>query len=1314
MPSTIAKGRIATNQSGHTAPGQPGISPGPPTPPAGPVPTPYPYMAKSNDLQRGGTNGKSLDVSGKALLVGACMKIVPPNNNPAMVIGIGDVVTTAKNMWGAVMTGEEDARAEGKKIAVTGSDVALNALMPEQQVVQVRTKFLNAVDFDAMMKDGSLYDWIKKNAKVFGDPVSATTGAVVDWDFDLALPGVAVLVWERRYTSAFRKKKTPLGKGGWTHAYHQWIGEDDGRLVWWTGEGRRITLPAIAPRGAAFLRREQIEVQADASGGYVVRDVTTGQAHVFAPLQPKGKPAMLREVRDAYGNRVELRYDDDERLVTVVDAARREVRLLHDAKGRIAALEVWAAAELRQRVDYGYTPDGELGEVKDAAGHVTRYEYDGKHRLTAKHLADGPTFRYAYDEEGDDCVRAWSDEGFHPVRFEHRPGERAVTVCGTPAPREIAYDERCEVLSEATPDGSWAQKVERDEDGLVTKRIDAAGEETIFELDERGHCVARTDAAGRTTKWEIQGDRAVKEIDPAGRVTIREYDGRGGLVRVELPSGAWVGLERDGFGRVVAAYFADGRFATYTYDEAHNLVKETDARGAVTAYEHDALGRLVARTDAEGTTVRIENDVLGRPITFSYADGTTERYAWDAQNRVLSIEDRRRKTWTLSWTGTRSIKKITDPDGKVWELEVDVMERLVGVTSPRAERYDLRYDRAGRIREEITFDGSLFSRHHDRSGRLSRVDLPGEAWLSYEYDAAGDVVEEDSPHGKRTFVWDATGRALEGVVHDYDRRVGVAFERDAAGRVIAEAQGARVIRFAYDKHGRLAERVLPGGQTTKYFYDLSGDLVALDHAGHKVAIQRDAFGREVRRHHYSGAIDVLRAFNRRARTMEQWVSARPDPARVTSGAAVSPARRRWTYDADGRPIDLLDARWGRTGYVYGSVDQLLAVEGRFGARYDHDPSGALIGAAGHTDEVIAPWRTREGNVLLRSATHEYAYDAARRRRKKIPLSGGAPTLYRWDARSRLREVHLPSGEKVCFWYDAFGRRTLKLIVPPTPPLSALGSDLPKPRAVEYLWHGFTLAAEIDSERGTRVFVHDPSTMFPILHVEDDHVFAYVTEPTGTPRELIDEAGKIAWAAAISPFGKVLETYRDPAARPASTPFRQLGHVADEETGLLCTLHRYFDPEVARWLSIDPLHLAAGGDLFGLTKSPTLAVDPFGLGEYDVQPYRDPNPGVERHEPLQNSWLKEQGFGGRRMNDLSLDNPTIGLSKSANGVQGQHAEVHATVNAELEKMGKRPGELPADDLIDLHAKAMKKAGIPQDKIDEVIAQAKKHAPKFVCS
>src|SRR3954470_22929658 len=102
-----------------------------------------------------------------------------------------------------------------------------------------------------------------------------------------------------------------------------------------------------------------------------------------------------------------------------------------------------------------------------------------------------------------------------------------------------------------------------------------------------------------------------------------------------------------------------------------------------------------------------------------------------------------------------------------------------------------------------------------------------------------------------------------------------------------------------------------------------------------------------------------------------------------------------------------------------------------------------------------------------------------------------------------------------------------------------------------------------------------------------------------PKELNDPAGMVAWAAAHSAWGKVVETYGNPLSelnrgRKVSSPFRLLGQYADEETGLCYTRFRYFDPEVGRWCSPDPIGIAGGPNLYAFDGSPTSRVDPLGL------------------------------------------------------------------------------------------------------------------------
>jgi RHS repeat-associated protein len=150
-----------------------------------------------------------------------------------------------------------------------------------------------------------------------------------------------------------------------------------------------------------------------------------------------------------------------------------------------------------------------------------------------------------------------------------------------------------------------------------------------------------------------------------------------------------------------------------------------------------------------------------------------------------------------------------------------------------------------------------------------------------------------------------------------------------------------------------------------------------------------------------------------------------------------------------------------------------------------------------------------------------------------------------------------------------------------------------------VWDGGALAADIDSERGVRCFVHEPGTLVPLFQQERGEVFTYVNDHLGMPKELIDLAGRVAWAAAHSAWGRVVETHADRSSelsrgRKVESPFRLLGQVADEETGLCWTRFRCFDPEVGRWCSPDPLGWVGGSNLFGFDGVPTADVDPLGL------------------------------------------------------------------------------------------------------------------------
>jgi RHS repeat-associated protein len=111
----------------------------------------------------------------------------------------------------------------------------------------------------------------------------------------------------------------------------------------------------------------------------------------------------------------------------------------------------------------------------------------------------------------------------------------------------------------------------------------------------------------------------------------------------------------------------------------------------------------------------------------------------------------------------------------------------------------------------------------------------------------------------------------------------------------------------------------------------------------------------------------------------------------------------------------------------------------------------------------------------------------------------------------------------------------------------------------------------------------------------DEIAFYQCDHLGTPQELTDCEGKVAWSAQYRAWGRAKEAISE-AARKAGmrNPIRFQGQYFDEETGLHYNRHRYYDPETARYLIQDPIGLNGGKNLYRYAPNPTGWMDPLGL------------------------------------------------------------------------------------------------------------------------
>ncbi|MEO7331233.1 MAG: RHS repeat-associated core domain-containing protein, partial [Minicystis sp.] len=885
----------------------------------------------------------------------------------------------------------------------------------------------------------------------------------------------------------------------------------------------------------------------------------------------QGGRAWLREIAEVSGQAITLEYDG-ERLARILDTAKRTIALTHDRNGHITRLDVFSPGPPGRApllsIAYVYGPDGELSRAVDPLGNTESYAYDEVRRLVRKTLPTELSIQYRYDPTTGRCVRSWGDGGLHAGDLDYDLDKGITRLTGTAEPLVFHWLPDGTVVRKSAPDGSLADEMAFDADGLLIEHRNADGDATRLTRDARGNLTAVESPAGGKIELRYEGDRVV-ERSVNGALTRYRHDGLGRLAQVTYPTGVGLSITYDALGRISTIHGPDGLRGGFTYDEQHNAVEERTPRGGVRRLQFDGLGRAIVFVDPVGNTVRRELDLLGRPLTLHLPDGGVIRFEYDALGRPVRRIDALGRVETTRYSGLKSASQIENPDGAVWSLTYDLGERLQQVKNPRGERFDLRYDRAGNLRELRSFDGRVLRAQHEKNGLLSHLELPDGAYRTLRHDTAGDLIAEETPHGNLKILRPSP-RIIEYHFADPAGPSLLVLENDEHGRVIAETQNGRTIRYEYDTRNRLTARLLPTGQVTRFTHDEEGNVSSLDHDGYRVDFERDLGGRLLRTRFATIGVESRRAVDPMSRLTREWVG-------TEQKALVD---RVYTYDRSGALVERNDLRWGPTRNRYDLNGMLLEQSTPRGSEcFSYDSGGSLTPAG-------ASWETLPGGLLVGTEQATYAHDAASRRTKKR-LRSGEETEYLWDCRGYLREARCPDGTRVLFAYDPFGRRTRKEVIPPLQ-MPAPDGPLPPPqqsRVIDYLWSGLCLAAEIDSERGVRVFVHQPGTMVPLLQQERGEIHAIISDHLGTPTELVGPKAEVVWSARHSAFGIITERFQPDGRSAVECPFRLLGQYHDAETALCYVRYRYFDPETARFLSPDPLELFGGRNLFAFNGSP---------------------------------------------------------------------------------------------------------------------------------
>ncbi|BEP61104.1 hypothetical protein GmRootV213_16580 [Variovorax sp. V213] len=967
------------------------------------------------------------------------------------------------------------------------------------------------------------------------------------------------------------------------------------------------------------------------------------------------------------GRSIGLRYDHviastGEQVLSDIVSKQGEVILAHvgtqpDAKtGLIRSLwELKDGQVVRQLAAYTHDAERDLVAAQDENGASWSYNYS--HHLVTRYTdRTGRGMNLEYNGTGADAkaVREWSDDGSFALSLEWDENIRLTYVTDALGGETWYYHDIEGYTYRIIHPDKLEEWFFRDDAKNVTRHVHTDGTTDDYTYDEDGNLQAHTRADGSRIHFEYDNQHRLTGIrDAEGGVWKRGYDAQGHLTEETDPLGHKTEYAYDKGGRPVRVTDAKGGTKLLSYTPGGLLASFTDCSGKTRRWEYDSRGRVIKAIDAAGQTTRYRYSPSGEGIVqrgggnspgrleeITSPDATREHFVHDAEGRLLAHIDALGRRRRYSYTRAGLVSGRTDAAGHSLSYQWDLLGRLTELQNENGSRYSFSYDPVGRLLQETGFDRKTTSyRYEEGTGRLVAVEEGARA-MQLRSDAMGRLVERTAGEETERFAFDGNGRMIEAA----NRNARLQWFYDPAGNLtrehhhyIANARTA-IWQHRYDELNQRVATIRPDGHTTQWLTYGSGHVHGLLLDGEDIlGFERDDLHREVLREQHNGLSQRLR-YDAGGRLLQQDIAqTRP------SAIEALQLRRSYSYDKAGHLIAIGDSRHGNFSYRYDAADRLVEANSRLGREvFAFDPAGNIASPAitGFAAEQATAHKLLD-NLLKEYAGTRYRYDEHGNLIERT--RNGRKTAFAWDGFGRMTGATVEDGTATTFSYDPMGRRIAKHA---------------HDAVTLFGWDGDTLAfestqtfagAQEQQGRGWSVhYIHERNSFVPLAQVRQaqaialsktpdvkalmaanggaydieqdplwngeeqpepegftrDEIAFYQCDHLGTPHELTDHEGRVAWSARYKAWGEAREAISEAGRRAGlANPIRFQGQYFDAETGLHYNRHRYYDPASGRYVSRDPLGLAGGRNLHVYAgNNPVRGIDPLGLVDINMFPH----------------------------------------------------------------------------------------------------------------
>jgi len=409
---------------------------------------------------------------------------------------------------------------------------------------------------------------------------------------------------------------------------------------------------------------------------------------------------------------------------------------------------------------YQYHPRGWLLSMTQTppvgAARITTYEYDNVGQLSKVTLPDNSEQNYVYDAAHD--LREVSDNLGNKVEYTYdAKGNRTHTLIKDPSGTLVistitSYNHRNFIES-----------------------INNAGSVTQLLNDAVGNLSTQTDPNNNpsTSNSYDALDRLNNTVDALSNNSTYQYDVADQLEQVTSPNGSVTQYEYDDLGNQTNEISQDRGTLNYTHDDAGNVLTMTDARNVTATYQYDALNRLVSiaypnasenvsyvydqGVDCGFAIGRLcqTDDAVGSHLNHYDPWGNVLSHAWQTDTSTLSLN--------YGYDELDRVIQIQYPSGLVIDYVRDEIGRVEAVHSPSGTRTEIIADQFGYradglITEYRLGNAQVVQKQYDLQGRLTQQNLDGVQLATYHYDANGNVINKSDGDYQRSYGYDVLDR----------------------------------------------------------------------------------------------------------------------------------------------------------------------------------------------------------------------------------------------------------------------------------------------------------------------------------------------------------------------------------------------------------------------------------------------------------------------------------------------------------------------------------------------------------------------------